>query len=84
MINHSLMSLALLVATALVAGYFAYIYNIKRQTYLLFWTAAWSLLALNYLGSALSGPSEPTPAAPHPAPRPSASGGPDRGKDFCP
>jgi diguanylate cyclase (GGDEF)-like protein/putative nucleotidyltransferase with HDIG domain len=48
------MSLALLVATALVAGYFAYIYNIKRQAYLLFWTAAWSLLALNYLGSALS------------------------------
>jgi len=50
----SLISLALLVATALVAGYFAYIYNLKRQTYLLYWTAGWSLLALHYLGTALN------------------------------
>ena len=38
-----------------MAGYFAYIYNLKRQPYLLFWTAGWSLLALHYLGSALNG-----------------------------
>ena len=55
MIYLSLISLALLVATALVAGYFAYIYNLKRQTYLLYWTAGWSLLALHYLGTALNG-----------------------------
>lgn len=53
----SFISLALLVATALVAGFFAYIYNLKRQTYLLYWTAGWSLMALHYLGSAMSGAS---------------------------
>ena len=62
MINHGLMSLALLVATACVAGYFAYIYNLKRQSYLLYWTAAWSLLALHYLGTALDAGGVPTPA----------------------
>ena len=45
----------MLLATALVAGYFAYIYNLKRQTYLLYWTGGWSLLALHYLGTALGG-----------------------------
>jgi len=45
----------MLVATALVAGYFAYIYNLKRQAYLLYWTGGWSLLALHYLGTALGG-----------------------------
>ncbi len=45
----------MLVSTSLVAGFFVYIYNLKRQTYLLFWTAGWSLLALHYAGSALSG-----------------------------
>jgi len=43
----------LLVATSLVAGYFAYIYNLKRQSYLLYWTAGWGFLALHYLGSAM-------------------------------
>ena len=46
MIDSGLISLALLVATAFVAGYFAYIYNLKRQAYLLYWTAGWSMLAL--------------------------------------
>ena len=55
MIDSGLISLALLVATAFVAGYFAYIYNLKRQAYLLYWTAGWSMLALHYLGSGLSG-----------------------------
>jgi diguanylate cyclase (GGDEF)-like protein/putative nucleotidyltransferase with HDIG domain len=54
LIDLGLISLALLMATALVAGYFAYVYNLKRQTYLLYWTAAWGLLALHYLGSALN------------------------------
>jgi hypothetical protein len=46
--NLSFISLALLVATSLVAGFFAYVYNLKRQAYLLQWTAGWSLLALHY------------------------------------
>jgi len=53
LINPSFISLALLVATSLVAGYFAYIYNLKRQSYLLYWTAGWGFLALHYLGSAM-------------------------------
>jgi len=44
----------LLAAAALVAGFFAYIYNLKRQPYLLLWTAGWSLFALHYLGPAFS------------------------------
>jgi diguanylate cyclase (GGDEF)-like protein/putative nucleotidyltransferase with HDIG domain len=55
LINLSFISLALLVATALVAGYFAYVYNLKRQSYLLNWTAGWCLLALHYLGTGLAG-----------------------------
>jgi diguanylate cyclase (GGDEF)-like protein/putative nucleotidyltransferase with HDIG domain len=46
-------SLALLIATILVAGFFAYIYNIKRQTYQILWTAAWTVFGLHYLGPAL-------------------------------
>ena len=42
--------MALLIATTLVAGFFAYIHNIKRQTYLLLWTAAWGVFALHYVG----------------------------------
>jgi len=53
--NHSLIALVLLVATSLVAGFFAYIYSLKRQTYLLLWTAGWSMLSLHYLGSSLIG-----------------------------
>jgi diguanylate cyclase (GGDEF)-like protein/putative nucleotidyltransferase with HDIG domain len=54
LINPSFISLALLVATALVAGYFAYIFDLKRQSYLIYWTAGWSFLALHYLGAGLS------------------------------
>ena len=53
--DHGFIAIALLIATSLVAGFFAYIHNIKRQTYLLLWTAGWSLLALHYLGSAFTG-----------------------------
>ncbi|MEQ1472272.1 MAG: diguanylate cyclase, partial [Candidatus Acidiferrum sp.] len=46
--------LALLSATALVAVFFAYIYAIKRQTYLLYWTFGWALYSLHFLGPAIS------------------------------
>src|SRR5271163_2558718 len=45
--------MAFLAATLLVAGFFAYIYNLKRQDYLLLWTVAWLLAALHHLGPAL-------------------------------
>jgi len=50
----SFISLALLIATTLVAGFFAYIYSIKRQTYLLLWTVGWTVFGLHYLGQALA------------------------------
>jgi diguanylate cyclase (GGDEF)-like protein/putative nucleotidyltransferase with HDIG domain len=52
--HESFIALALLAATSLVAGFFAYLYNLKRQTYLLLWTAGWSLFALHYLSPALA------------------------------
>lgn len=48
----SFISLALLVAAFLVAGFFAYIYSIKRQNYLLLWTAAWFVFGLHYIAPA--------------------------------
>jgi hypothetical protein len=52
--HQSFISLALLIATTLVAGFFAYIHSINRQTYLLLWTAAWAVFGLQYLGPALA------------------------------
>ena len=52
--DHGLIALALLVATSLVAGFFAYIHSVKRQTYLLLWMAGWCFLALHYLSSAFT------------------------------
>jgi diguanylate cyclase (GGDEF)-like protein/putative nucleotidyltransferase with HDIG domain len=59
--HQNFISLALLIATTLVAGFFAYIYNIKRQAYLLLWTAGWTVFGLHYLGQALAqgAPSSP-------------------------
>ncbi len=54
MIHESFIAFALLAATCLVAGFFAYIYTLKRQAYLLLWTAGWSLYALHYLSPTLS------------------------------
>ena len=54
LMHQSFISLALLIATTLVAGFFAYIHSIKRQTYLLLWTAAWAVFALHYVGPALA------------------------------
>jgi diguanylate cyclase (GGDEF)-like protein/putative nucleotidyltransferase with HDIG domain len=61
LIYESFMALALLAATSLVAGFFAYIYVLKRQPYLLYWTAGWSFYALHFLSPALS---QWTPGAP--------------------
>ena len=55
MTHEGFIAVALLAATSLVAGFFAYVYNLKRQTYVLFWTIGWSLFALHYVGPALSG-----------------------------
>ena len=52
--HQNFISLALLIATTLVAGFFAYIYSIKRQAYLLFWTSGWTVFGLHYLGQALA------------------------------
>ena len=54
LIHESFIAFALLAATSLVAGFFAYVYSLKRRHYLLLWTAGWSLFALHYLGPALS------------------------------
>jgi len=53
LIHQSFIALALLAAASLVAGFFAYVYTLKRQLYLLWWTAGWGLYALHYLGPAL-------------------------------
>ncbi len=49
----TVIDLLLLGTAALTAGFFAYVYTLKRQLYLLLWTAAWSLLALYCLSPAL-------------------------------
>ena len=54
MIPQNLVVLALLAATALVAGFFAYIYTIKRQSYLLVWTIGWAFYSLHFLAPVLS------------------------------
>ena len=50
----SIIALGLLLATLLVGVFFAYIYSLKRQPYLLFWTAGWVLYGLHYLGPGLA------------------------------
>src|SRR5438105_37337 len=37
----------------LVASFFAYIYSLKRQNYLLLWTAAWFVFGLHYVSPAI-------------------------------
>src|SRR2546421_6387467 len=54
LMHQSFISLALLIATALVAGFFAYIHSIKRQSYLLVWTTAWAVFGLHYMGPAVA------------------------------
>ena len=54
MLTHEgILALGLVAAATLTAAFFAYVYTLKRQLYLLLWTAGWSLLALHYLSPAL-------------------------------
>jgi FtsH-binding integral membrane protein len=61
LMHQSFISLALLIATLLVAGFFAYIYSIKRQNYLLLWTSGWFIFGLHYLAPAASPSTLSTP-----------------------
>src|SRR5690348_6183795 len=54
LIQQGFISLALLIATLLVAGFFAYIYSLKRQSYLLLWTIAWFVFGLHYVAPAFT------------------------------
>ncbi len=54
LIHESIFALALLAATALVAGLYGYVYSVKRQPYLLMWSAGWGMLALHYGAAALN------------------------------
>src|SRR2546422_7353454 len=48
-----MIALGLLAVATLIASFFAYLYTVKRQLYLLLWTTAWSLVALHVLSPAL-------------------------------
>ncbi len=50
----SVISIALLLATLLAAAFFAYVYTLKRQHYLIYWTVGWVLYSIHYLCPALS------------------------------
>src|ERR1700719_795191 len=52
--SQNVIALGLLLGTLLVGVFFAYIYSLKRQNYLLYWTVGWALYALHYLCPALS------------------------------
>src|SRR5574340_649696 len=51
--TEGIISLSFMLVTLLVGVFFAYIYSLKSQSYLLFWTAAWALFGLQYLGPGL-------------------------------
>src|SRR5713226_3708035 len=51
--HEGILALGLVATAALTAAFFFYVYSLKRQLYLLLWTAGWSLLALHYLSPAL-------------------------------
>jgi GAF domain-containing protein len=53
LIYYDLAPIALLAVSTLTAAFFAYIYAIKRQTYLAVWALGWSLLALHYVPAVL-------------------------------
>ncbi len=61
MTSESIIAITLLATSALTSGFFAYMHSLRRQAYLMLWSAGWCLLALHYLSPAL----EPwTPVAP--------------------
>jgi diguanylate cyclase (GGDEF)-like protein/putative nucleotidyltransferase with HDIG domain len=53
MTSDSIIAITLLAASALTSGFFAYMHNLRRQAYLMLWSAGWCLLALHYLSPAL-------------------------------
>lgn len=53
MTSDSIFAITLLAASALTSGFFAYMHSIRRQAYLLLWSAGWCLLSLHYLSPAL-------------------------------
>ncbi len=53
MTSDSILAITLLAASALTSGFFAYMHSLRRQAYLLLWSAGWCLLALHYLSPAL-------------------------------
>src|ERR1700676_411153 len=53
MTSESIIAIALLAASALTSGLFAYMHSLRRQAYLMLWSAGWCLLALHYLSPAL-------------------------------
>src|SRR6202163_3187082 len=53
MTSQSIIAITLLIASALTSGFFAYMHNMRRQAYLMLWSAGWCLLALHYLSPAL-------------------------------
>jgi diguanylate cyclase (GGDEF)-like protein/putative nucleotidyltransferase with HDIG domain len=53
MTSENIMAITLLIASALTAGFFAYMHSLRRQAYLILWSAGWCLLALHYLSPAL-------------------------------
>src|SRR5271165_3936406 len=54
MVMQSTIAMSFLFATLLIGGFFSYIFVLKRQPYLMLWTAGWILYALHYVPSALS------------------------------
>jgi diguanylate cyclase (GGDEF)-like protein/putative nucleotidyltransferase with HDIG domain len=53
MSSDSIIAITLLTASALTSGFFAYMHSLRRQAYLMLWSAGWCLLALHYLSPAL-------------------------------
>jgi diguanylate cyclase (GGDEF)-like protein/putative nucleotidyltransferase with HDIG domain len=53
MTSESIIAITLLATSALTSGFFAYMHNLRRQAYLMLWSAGWCLLALHYLSPAL-------------------------------
>jgi hypothetical protein len=47
-------ALVFLAATLMVSVFFAYIFSIKRQQYILYWVVAWALYGFHYLLPGLS------------------------------
>ncbi|HXX99390.1 MAG TPA: diguanylate cyclase [Candidatus Limnocylindrales bacterium] len=58
----SIIALGFLLATLLAGVFFAYLYSLKRQSYLLIWTLAWVLYAFQFLALLLSPPFGSYPA----------------------